>query len=260
MKLPGAVLVLTAAASLCVALPPALPERGFSFAVSAGLDQYRDELLVPLRWDCGRLEPVVGFGAGSGPVRHEAQAAFLFEFGANRYSHEAAVLGVRAEYRLSCARGFALAQGRVRPGVLVFYRNRHAYLYSWDDSHLYWMNGTGVGLAAQWRGRVAGRMDVVADLAVPLFTMAARPDADRVEKVEPLDRLGFYFARTWQGMKPCLPDRYTAVEAAVGLEWRSRNSMMAAGYALDLLRTSWPAQGVSLAHGLWLRWSPGAAR
>jgi len=254
------ILALFAAASLAVALPPALPERGFSVALTGGLEMARDELLVPLRWDCGMFEPALGFTARSGRVRHEAQVSIAPAYGWNRFGHEALLLAVRGEYRLAATRGLPLAGGRFSPGAFAFYRCHNAYLMSWDDSHLYWMNGVGLGPAAQWRGRVAGRLDAVADLAFALFALAARPAADRKVKIEPLDRLSFYLADNWRGLKVCLPNRYTALEASGGLEWRAGRSRMGAGYALDLLRVSWPATGISLLHGLWLRWSPGAAR
>jgi hypothetical protein len=253
-------LALFTTGSLAIALPPALPERGFSYGLTGGLEMARDDLLVPLRWDCGMLELALGFAARSGPVRHEAQVSIAPAYGVNRFGHEAVPLVVRGEYRLAATGGLALAGGRLTPGGFAFYRCQNAYLVSWDDSHLYWMNGIGLGPAAQWRGRVAGRLDAVADLAFALFALAARPAADRENKVEPLDQLSFYFADNWRGLEFCLPDRYTAVAAAAGLEWRAGQSRMAAGYALDLLRVSWPALGVSLLHGLWLRWSPGAAR
>jgi hypothetical protein len=253
------VLALGAAVSLAAALPQALPERGFSIALSGVLALARDDLLVPLRWDCWGFEPAFGFAARSGPLRHQAQLAVSPAYGGNRFGHEALLLSVRAEYRLLAA-GLALAGGRLAPGGFVFYRCQNAYLTSWDDSHLYWMNGVGLGPAAQWRGRVAGRADAVADLGFVLFAMAARPDSVREVKVEPLDRLSFFFVDNWRGLRSCLPDRYTAVAATAGLEWRAGRSLMAAGYSLDLLYVSWPAAGAALTHGLWLRWSPGAAR
>lgn len=253
-------LAFLAACSLAVALPPALPERGFSLAVTGGLEMARDNLLVPLRWDCGMLELAPGFAARSGPVRHEAQVALAPAYGVNRFGHEAILLALRAEYRLAAASGVPFAGGRVRPGGHVFYRCQTAYLASWDDSHLYWINGIGFGPAAEWHGRVAGRLDAIADLAFALFALAGRPAAVREVKVEPLNRLSFYFVDSWRGLKFCLPDRYTSVKASAGVEWRAGRSMMAGGYALDLLRVLWPEEGVSLLHGLWLRWSPGAAR
>ncbi len=146
-------LVLFACSSLAVALSPALPERGFSLALTGGLEMVRDDLLVPLRWDCGMFELAPGFAARSGPVRHEAQIALAPAYGVNRFGHEGIPLAVRAEYRLAAARGVPLAGGRVRPGGYLFYRCQNAYLTSWDDSHLYWMNGIGLGPAAEWRGR-----------------------------------------------------------------------------------------------------------
>lgn len=252
--------ILFAACSLAVALPPALPERGFSLALTAGLEMARDDLLVPLRWDCGMLELAPGFAAQSGPVRHEVQVAVAPAYGVNRFGHEAILLAARAEYRVAAVSGLLLVGGRVRPGGYLFYRCQNAYLTSWDDSHLYWMNGVGLGPAAEWRGRVADRVDVVADVAFALFTLAGRPAAVREVKVEPLNRLSFFFVDNWRGLKPCLPDRYTSVAASAGLEWRAGRSMMAGGYTLDLLRVPWPDVGISLLHGLWLRWSPGAAR
>jgi hypothetical protein len=252
--------ILLAVCSLATALPPALPERGFSFGLTGGLGTVRDDLLAPLRWNLGLLQPTAAYAATARRLKHEAQVALSVGYGANRYGHDAALLALRAECGLAPARGVALAGGNLWPGGFAFYRCHNAYLFSWDDSHLYWMNGFGIGPSAEWRGRVAGRVNAVASLQFALFALAARPAAERRHKIEPINQLGFYFVDNWRRLRPCLPHQYTAAEVAIGLGWHSRRSLMAAGYAFDLLHVPWPAAATSLTHGLWLRWSAGAAQ
>jgi hypothetical protein len=241
-------------------IPAAAAGSRFSYAMTAGLTEARDDLLAPLRWNLGLLQPAAGFAATAASLKHEAQVSLSIGYGVNRYGHDAALLALSAEYRLSPARGFALAGGTLSPGGFAFYRCHNAYFFSWDDSHLYWMNGVGLGPAAEWRGRVSSRVDAAASVQFALLSLASRPAADRRNKIEPINQLRFYFVDNWRRLKPCLPDRYTTVAASAGLEWRAGRSRMSAGYAFDLLRVSWPAAATSLMHGLWLRWSPGAAR
>jgi len=249
-------LALVAAGARAEPVSPARP-NGFGLGVVLGLDQLRDDALVPFRW----TGPLVGLSLGgdfsTGRVRHQPEFSISVASAANRFGQGALAADVAAGYRVF-ARPLRLASGGLEPGGLLFYRQHNALLYSWDDAHDYWLNGFGIGPALAWRRALSRGATVGIEAAGSLLAFASRPPGYRRNKQDRTEQIEFYFVDNFRDLRVSLPDRYQAADVRAGLEWRAGRGVLAAGYRFDLLRATWPAPGIALLHGLWFRWCSGA--
>ena len=178
----------------------------------------------------------------------------------NRHGNGALAADIGAGYRLLVDRALRLAGGAFEPGVLVFYRQHNALLWSWDDAHDYWLNGLGLGPALAWRRALSSQTTFAVEAAGSLLALASRPPEYRRNKQDRLETVGFYFVDNFRDLQASLPDKYQAADVRAGVEWRVGRGLIAAGYRLDFLRATWPAPGVALLHGVQLRWQPKARR
>lgn len=251
-------LVVVAAGVQAAELPPA--PAGFALGVAFGADQLRDDLLVPFRW----TGPLVGLTAGgsflTGRVRQQPELSLSVTSATNRHGNAALAVDIGAGHRLLLDRSIRLVGGAFEPGVLVFYRQHNALLWSWDDAHDYWLNGFGIGPALAWRRSLSDRSTFGIEAAGSLLAFASRPPEYRHNKQDRLETVGFYFIENFRDLRVSLPDKYQAADLRAGIEWRAGQGTIAAGYRLDLLRATWPEPGVALLHGAWFRWQPRARR
>ena len=238
---------------------PASP-TGFELGVALGAVQLRDDALAPFRW----TGPLVDLSASgsfiTGRIRHQPKLSLSVAYACNRYGHGAAAIDIGAGYRLFLHWSLRLAGGAFEPGAWVFYRQHNAYFYSWDDTHIYWLTGFGVGPARAWRRAVSRRVTLGVDAAGSLLALASRPPEYRRNKQDRFEHIGFYFIDNFRNLSVSLPDRYQAADVRAGIEWRAGRGVVGAGYRLDLLRATWPVPGVAVMHGIWFRWHPGARR
>jgi hypothetical protein len=256
----SAFLVLVAAvAAVQAAELPAAP-IGFALGVTLGANLLRDDLLVPFRW----TGPLVGLSASgsfmTGRVRHRPEISLSVTSATNRHGNAALAVDIGGGYRLLFDRLVGLAGGAFEPGVLIFYRQHNALLWSWDDAHDYWLNGFGIGPALAWRRVLSDRTTFCVEAGGSLLAFASRPPEYRRNKQDRLETVGFYFIENFRDLEVSLPDRYQAADVRAGFETRVGRGLIAAGYRFDLLRATWPEPGVALLHGAWFRWHPGVRR
>ncbi len=254
---PVLVILVASAAWVQAAGPPPAP-AGFALGLALGANQLRDDLLVPFRW----TGPLVGLSAGgsflTGRIRQQPELSLSVTSATNRHGNAALAVDISAGYLLLLDRSVRLAGGAFEPGVLVFYRQHNALLWSWDDAHDYWLNGFGIGPALAWRRALSKRMTFGIEARGSLLAFATRPPEYRHNKQDRLETVGFYFVENFRDLQVSLPDRYQAADIRAGIEWRAGKGTIAAGYRLDFLRATWPAPGVALLHGAWFWWQPRA--
>ena len=256
-RLVAAAVVLVLAAARVDAEAARFRPNGFALGVVLGVDQLRDDALVPFRW----TGPLVGLSLGgdfrTDRIRHQPELSLSVASAANHFGQGALAADVAAAYRVF-AKPLRLAGGGFEYGGLLFYRQHNALLYSWDDAHDYWLNGIGVGPALAWRRALSPRAAVGIEAAGSLIAFVSRPPAYRRNKQDRTEQIGFYFIENFRDLHASLPDRYQSADVRAGLEWRAGRGVLAAGYRLDLVRATWPAPGIALLHGVWFRWCSGA--
>jgi hypothetical protein len=164
--------------------------------VALGLrgDAVREDLIVPLTF-AGPGFQVQGFYRGwVGRGVMTAQADFGFARLFNRFGHDAATLtyGAHAAWTFNV---LYRETWHLELGPTVVYESRTNYLYSWDDSHIYWLGAQWLGPAVRHVRRLTDSLRLEASASMALLGFEGRPPSYRYNKQETSYHVGYYFTR-----------------------------------------------------------------
>jgi hypothetical protein len=211
----------------------------FTYGFTAYHDQAREELLVPMRWS----------GPGGG-----IQIALCYQGDTWSFATE---LGLSLSYlEERFGNGGALmtpsllleGYGRIvekgplsiNLGTLLRSRISDAYLFSWDDAHLYYLSSHMLGPTAtlEWNG--FDKSMVTLGMRLPSLGFVGRPHEQRFIKQDGINHIGFYFSEPNSHLAFAMPPSYYAFELSCGIEWPTRRSHMRLTYILDYERYTEP--------------------
>jgi hypothetical protein len=219
--------------------------QGIAFGLSAGHDQARDDLLVPMRW--------AGLGLG---IRfewdrtgtrswHDASLHLPVSLYLNRFDHKALGLGLELAY--AWVHGVAQTGGRGRLALGGHARlDLHDGFYgSWDEEHGYWFTAWALGPRVAWAGPPGPKWQLGAVVDVPLVAAVSRPPRYRLNKTDPLTKLSFHLLDTNRDLHLAGPPDYIALHAGVRLT-RPRASGLALGFDFDLATCDTPERVITV--------------
>lgn len=162
--------------------------------VALGLrgDAVRDDLMVPLTF-AGPGFQLQGFYRGwVGRGVMTAQADLGFARLDNRFGHDAATLtyGGNAAWTFNV---FYTDTWHLEVGPTTVFESRTNYLYSWDDSHIYWLGAQWLGPAVRHVRRLTDTWRLEASASMALLGFEGRPPSYRYNKQETSYHVDYYF-------------------------------------------------------------------
>lgn len=221
------------------------PRHGFSFGLSLGHDQARDDLLVPMRWAGPGLGLRFGWDRAGAATRHEAALQLPVSLFLNRYDHKAIALGLEASYALVRAVRPTGNRGTLELGGHARIDLHDGYYGSWDEEHAYWFTAWAVGPRLGWTDAPGRTWQLGALLEVPVVALVSRPPRYRLNKADPLTHLSFHLFDTSRNLRFAAPPDYLALHAGIRLT-KPRTSGLALGWDFDLATYADPARVITL--------------
>ncbi len=152
--------------------------------IGASHNQVRDELLAPLRWD--GFGPVLGlwYKFQKGASRHMLELNTPFSFPKNRYDHASWTweFFIGYSYLHEVFRNTEI--GSIQFGGMLDWSATGQEYYSWDASHVYWLNAYELGPSLGWQRSFNEKHVLAAKLAFPLAAIVSRPPTVRYNDEE----------------------------------------------------------------------------
>jgi hypothetical protein len=164
--------------------PPAAWPR-HTLALAAGLrgEAVREDLVVPLGFSGPGIRLMGGYRGEVGPgmlaVHGDLGMAFLF----NRYGHQAATIDhdLDAAWTLPFRRT-AISHWALGPMLAI--EGHFNFLFSWDDSHAYWLAAQWLGPAVRYGRRLTEEWRLESRAGLALLGFMGRPPSYRYRKQE----------------------------------------------------------------------------
>jgi hypothetical protein len=185
------------------------------FAVGLQHGQIRDDVLAPMRWS--GFGGTIGFSYAyqQGNSRYEAEYLLRVVLPENRYGHKAVMwgssLGLGYLHRLPTISpcGAFLIGGHLR------WRLDEQYYYSWDESHIYWVNAYELGPTLRWHTKVPSRHRLALRLGIPVAALVSRPPVHRHYKMDRLAEPSLYITKPHENIRATSLHEYMAIDLLV---------------------------------------------
>ena len=198
----------------------------FAGGASLGFAQAREDLILPLRF----VGP--GFGVGmrytlatpNWELRSSMNATALVLF--DRYDTPNGVVEPAVELAWRRRLHNPVWLTNLNVGPVIGAREFLGYYGSWDDSHLYWLGMSQIGVSASGDFALGGR-SIRIELAVPLCALVTRPPRYRRRKIDNVTSVGY-----WLGRFVDSPEM-TSWHQLQALDLRATWRQLGDGWALD---------------------------
>ncbi len=220
-------------------------------AVGAVHNQVRDDILAPLRWDGPGLVIDLWYRFENRSGRHQLELSAPFSFPTNRYDHPAWTWELYAGYSYLHKVAQSNKAGTVLVGALIDWRATGQEYYSWDVSHVYWLNAYELGPTALWRRPFGKNHALAARLDFPLVALVSRPPLHRYNDEE---SDGYWFAHMNDNLTLTSLHEYISVTAKLDYDWRVHERVIVGMmYRFHFTTFSEPVRFSTLSHNLLLK-------
>jgi len=175
--------------------------------ITFGGDGYRDDVLVPLVFSGPSAGLVTTSEFHALGFAWQPHAELRFDYATNRFGHESLLMFYQARMLAWRSTGWS-ATTPIQWGTGIDLQARNAYLFSWDDSHLYWLSGIGLPFALRSQKKWHNGWTGQGAIACNAFAYAAHRDDFPENKVDPLKTASFYLSTPWNQGAWRLPWQY----------------------------------------------------
>lgn len=196
---------------------------------SAGIDSYREDLLVPLDFHGPGISLGCVYTGQSERDLIDVRLKVGMGYLKNRYSHEAWVLLM--ELRSSWLRKLIehAKYGDVFGGISIPMQMNNLFLESWDESHLYWLTAHSLAIATEWQKQMSKKYDAGIRMEMPLLGWVSRPPSYRYNKQDALSHFSFHFAEPNQSLHFETLDTYRSLFIRLMFGRQTQHTMMNIG-------------------------------
>lgn len=175
--------------------------------ITLGGDGYRDDVLVPLVFSGPSAGLVTTSEFHTFGLDWQPHAELRLDYATNRFGHESLLLFYQA--RMLAWKSIEWnATMPLQWGTGLDLQARDAYLFSWDDSHLYWLSSIGLPFAlrcrTKWHNGWTGQGTIASNALAYVAHRADFPE----NKVDPLKTASFYLSTPWNKGAWLLPWQY----------------------------------------------------
>ncbi len=223
-------------------------ESGWGFGIIAAYDQFRDDLLVPLRWS----GPAVGLHVGWGRRDERSEGSVSIVLPAsileNRFGDPAYALGLEASYRYERSLDARAGSGTLWVGGALKWDLHDGFYESWDDEHIYWLNAYSLRPGLRWRRTLGEDTRFSSRLDVAAVALVARPPENRLTKTDPLTSPGFHLAEPHKRLQLVSVPDYTSVQLDLALARRWGGSWLVVAYVVERSSYDAPARVTGVSH------------
>jgi hypothetical protein len=210
-----------------------------TYGIMAYHDQAREELLVPMRWGGPGGGIQIAWGYRGEAWSFDMQLGLSLSYLEEHYGNGGALL---TPSLLLEGYGRFVEKGplSIDLGVVLRSRISDAYLFSWDDAHLYYLASymLGPALSLEWAGYK--KSIVTFGMRLPSLGFVGRPHDERFVKQDGTDHVGFYFSEPNSNLVFAAPPGYFSFEFSVGFRWPVKRSHIRLEYVLDYERYTEP--------------------
>lgn len=192
------------------------PRHAIQVGLGAKMDAIREDLVVPLTFYGPGFRVLLGYQGTVGPGVLSCRADFGMSFLHNRFGHGA----MKVDYGAEAVWTTRIVQGlgwHLSLGASLVLDSRVYVLYSWDDSHDYWVGTEVLGPALRHRARLGQNWRIESSMSVALLGLLGRPPAYRTNKQDAMNRPGYYFEKPWGSQRVVGPQNLQAVRLGVAL-------------------------------------------
>jgi hypothetical protein len=255
---PSAVIVIVGLSSIlsfvcCSLSADTTPKATHQIGVAVGAvhNQVRDEILAPLSWDGPGLVLDLWYAFENNSGRHQLELSAPFSFPTNRYDHQSWTWGGYAGYSYIHKVAQSKKAGTVLVGALIDWRATGQEYYSWDVSHVYWLNAYELGPTATWRLSFGKKHAIAARLDFPLVALVSRPPLHRYNDEE---SDGYWFAHINDNLTLTSLHEYISVTAKLDYDWRvHKHVIVGLAYRFHFTTFSEPARFSTLSHNILMK-------
>lgn len=216
-------------------------ENGLFFGLHAAYDEFRDDLLIPLKWSGPAVGLDVGWGWAGERVRHTIGLSAAVSVLDNRFGDPGYALGLEAAYAYEGLVVTSIGKGSLFLGGTARWDLHNGFYESWDDEHIYWFNVYSLGPRGLWSRPLSQGMRVSVELDLPLVALVARPPANRLNKTDRLNSISFHLTEPQKGLTFATLGEYTAVYFGLSVARRWGSSWLVFSYRLE--RSSYDSPG-----------------
>lgn len=216
-----------------------------SWGLQLAWDQARDDLLVPLRWSGLGFGLRLDWSRTGARGRHDTGLLLPFSIYHNKFGHAGYALGIEAGYAYVRRLSGPGTHGSFALGGRLGWDLYDGFYESWDEEHAYWFSSLWLGPRLAWSGAL-GR-DARLTLDLPLVAGVARPPRYRLNKTDPLTRLGFHLVDTQKGMTFAAAPDFAALLTGLTMPVR-RGSAVRLSYEFAIATVSHPARVITMSH------------
>lgn len=216
-------------------------ENGLFFGLHAAYDEFRDDLLVPLKWSGPAVGLDLGWGWAGERVRHTIGLSAAVSVLDNRFDDPGYALGVEVAYAYDRLLVTSIGKGSLFLGGTARWDLHNGFYESWDDEHIYWFNVYSLGPRGLWSRQLSQGMRISVELDLPLVALVARPPANRLNKTDRLNSISFHLTEPQKGLTFATVGEYTAVYFRLSVARRWGSSWLVFSYRLE--RSSYDSPG-----------------
>jgi hypothetical protein len=220
-------------------------------AVGAVHNQVREELLAPLSWGGPGLVIDLWYVFENNTGSHQLELSAPFSFPTNRYDHQSWTWELYAGYSYVHKVAQSKKGGTVWVGALIDWRATGQEYYSWDVSHIYWLNAYELGPTAKWRLGFGKKHALAARLDFPVIALVSRPPLHRYNDEE---SDGYWFAHMNDNLTFTSLHEYISVTARLDYDWRVHTHVIVGvAYRFHFATFSEPERFSTLSHNILMK-------